>query len=105
MKRLERCVCCGQLIAPDLLFGRKRIKQAIYDYIAVHPEGVTRAQIMDAIYGDREDGGPESGAIVSVHLNKMRPVLHAAGLEIISPWGLGPGAGYRLVERKGSSHG
>ena len=97
MKRLKRCAHCGQLIAPNLLFGRRRIQQEIYDFIAVHPEGVTREQVIAAVYGDRADGGPGSRSIISAHLHRMRPVLRAVGLEIISPWGLGRGAGYRLA--------
>jgi DNA-binding response OmpR family regulator len=99
-KPIPRCPCCRQLIAPDLLFGRRRIQQKIYDYIACHPEGVTREQVIEAVYGDREDGGPESYSIISAHLNKMRPALHAAGLDITSAWELGRGIGYRLVERE-----
>ena len=90
-----RCEHCGQVIPPKRLFAHQPVKRRIFDFVAKHPEGVSRDQILDAVYGHRSDGGPESGSIVSGHLNKMRAVMRAAGVDIISP--RGRGASYRLV--------
>lgn len=93
--KVDRCECCGQIIPPKLMFEGKPIPQRIYDYIAAHPEGVTRAEIIDHVYCDDIDGGPECRSVISVHLNRMRPTLKAYGLNISTAWG--PGAKYRLM--------
>jgi hypothetical protein len=80
--KLRRCECCGQIIPPKRLFDGKPIKQRIYEYIAAHPEGVTRAQIIDAVYGDDPDGGPETWGVISVHVQYMRAELARHGLAI-----------------------
>jgi DNA-binding response OmpR family regulator len=92
---LKRCECCGQIIPPKQLFDGKPVKQRIYDYIAKHPEGVTREQILDFVWADDIDGGPEFKNIVSVHIEKMRPILIEIGLTITRS--RGPGSTYRLV--------
>ena len=91
----ERCSHCGQIIPPQFLFEHQPVKQRIYDFIAAHPEGVTRDQLMASVYADRIDGGPEWPVVISVHLNEMRPVLERKGLTITSM--RGPGSKYRLT--------
>jgi DNA-binding response OmpR family regulator len=92
----ERCAHCGQVIPPKHLFDRQPIKRRIYEFVAAHPEGVTRQQIIDSVYADDIDGGPEFANVVSVHVKAMRPILEREGLTITCA--RGPGATYRLRE-------
>jgi DNA-binding response OmpR family regulator len=95
----ERCPCCQQIIPPARIFETAPVKQRIYEFIARHPEGVTRDQILGSVWADDIDGGPEFGNIVSVHVEKMRPVLKRHGLTITAARsGRGGGGRYRLVE-------
>lgn len=100
---VERCPCCHQIVPPRLIFENKPVRQRIYDYISAHPEGVTRDQVMDAVYGDDINGGAESRTIISVHLNRMNPTLMLHGLKIRSRLGGGPGATYKLVACEGAA--
>jgi DNA-binding response OmpR family regulator len=93
---IERCSCCGQIIPPKVTLPR--VKQRIYDYIARHPEGVSREQIIDAVYGHDPRGGPTTLNVVSVHVKKMRPMLKLHGVTITSP--RGPGSTYRVEKCK-----
>lgn len=76
------CQCCGQIIPPRLVFENAPVRQRIFDYIASHPEGVTFSQIVNSVYAADIDGGPESCSVLSVHLNKMKPMLRERGLTI-----------------------
>jgi len=96
MTALRRCVCCRQIIPPAMgAFDNCPIKRRIYEFIARHPEGVTRAQIMEHAYAIDPGGGPENQEIVNVHIWGMRKRLAAEGLAIANS--RGPGAVYRLV--------
>ena len=90
---MKRCAHCGQIIPPKIIFGG--VKQRVYDFIAAHPEGVQRWQIMAAVYADDIDGGPESPNVICVHLNHMRKKLAEHGVQIHTR--PGRGAVYRLV--------
>lgn len=63
------------------LFYKSPIKQAIFDFIRTHP-GCTRNQIINSVYADDPNGGPENVSIISAHLQQMRPTLTAAGIAI-----------------------
>ncbi len=62
------------------------------------PEPVPTRKLVDAVYGDREDGGPENAEyVVRVHICQIRTKLAALGIEIETVKGLGRGAnGYRV---------
>jgi hypothetical protein len=94
------CPQCGQVIPPKKLFPHQPVKRRIYEYVARHPEGVSRRQIIDAVYANDPDGGPISESIISCHLFSMRPTLHAAGVNITSPRGRGGGC-YKLEKYDG----
>lgn len=68
-------------------------EQAIFDYVRKHPNCVV-SEIIASIYADDPNGGPETGNIISVWLNRMKPKLRANGLEITCTGGRG--ATYRL---------
>lgn len=93
---LKRCACCGQIIPPaDHPFRNAEVKRKIYDAISKHPEGLNRKTIVDLVYGDDPDGGPENMNVISVHVKKMNPRLAPQGLRITSTGG--PYSTYRLV--------
>ena len=92
-----RCPHCLQVIPPKGLFRDQPIKKRIYEYLAAHPEGVTRQQILDRVWADDPDGGPEFANVVSVHVKHMRPILEREGLTISCA--KGAGATYRLERR------
>jgi DNA-binding response OmpR family regulator len=88
------CPLCHQIIPPRNLFRDQPVKQRIYEFIAAHREGVTRRQIMDHVWADDPNGGPEFANVVSVHIKNMRPILEREGLTVTCA--RGPGATYRI---------
>jgi hypothetical protein len=88
------CPCCKQVIPPKGLFRDQPVKARIYEFIATHPQGVTRRQIMGAVWADDPNGGPEFENVVSVHIKHMRPTLEREGVTISCA--RGPGATYRV---------
>jgi DNA-binding response OmpR family regulator len=95
--KLAHCSHCGQVIPPKDLFRDQPVKARIYEFIATHPQGVTRRQIMVAVWADDPDGGPLFANVVSVHVRDMRPILEREGLTISCA--KGAGATYRLERR------
>jgi hypothetical protein len=57
------------------LFRRPSSYYTIYEFVASHPEGVTREEMFQHLYGNRPSGGPASMNIMSVHLVKMNKRL------------------------------
>jgi DNA-binding response OmpR family regulator len=92
--KLSCCPHCRQVIPPKDLFRDQPVKRRLYRFLLDHPEGVTRRQIMDAVWADDIDGGPEFANVVSVHVKLMRPILEREGLTITCA--RGPGANYRI---------
>ena len=93
---MTRCCCCGQLIPPPAeVFQNARVKQRIYEYIAAHPEGVSRRQVVEAVYADDPDGGPEYMNVIAVHVKQMNPKLATLGVRLVASGG--PHSVYRLV--------
>ena len=92
----KRCSHCGQVIPVPNPFQHQPVKRRIYDFVKNHPGGSNRNQIIDAVYADDPDGGPEHAATISMHVYQMRRVLNPLGLTITSP--RGRGASFRLVE-------
>jgi hypothetical protein len=71
-------------------------RQRMFDYVAAHPEGVDRAQVMAAVYYDDADGGPlhyNVIAVMAVHINRA---LEPYGYAIRGSGG--PHSRYRLVD-------
>ena len=94
MVKVEHCPCCGQILPPAIALPG--IKQRIYDYVARHPEGVTRQQVADYAYAERTDGGPlTSNSCISVHINQInKKWLASLGLRIRGRGG--PGSTFTL---------
>lgn len=93
--KVATCCCCGQVLPPKIKFAGP-VKQRIYDFVSRHPEGVNRFKIMEAVYADDPDGGPESHSTIGVHIMQMnRQTLAKHGLLIRSPSGRSD-SGYTL---------
>ena len=112
---LKRCAACGQIIPPANPFlrepkvtwddggdGRSQlsrnapIKARIYEFIAAHPEGVTRTEVVDFVYAGDRNGGPAWANTISIHIGQMNKALSREGFRcrIIST--MGHGALYTL---------
>lgn len=61
---MKCCPTCKRPFPPEVQLSGKR-RQLLYDYVARHPAGVTTAQIMDYVWNDDPNGGPNSSDIVS----------------------------------------
>ncbi len=76
---------------------RGPVRQRIVDAIASRPDGITRAELLDVVYADDIDGGPDNPNTVSVLIHHANEELAARGYRIEPAW-RGRGARYRLTE-------
>jgi hypothetical protein len=72
------------------------IRQRIVDLVANRPDGITRSEILETVYADDIDGGPDSPNTVCVLIKRANEELATQGFRIEPTW-LGRGARYRLV--------
>lgn len=92
------CPTCQRPFAPEVDVGGPK-RQKIYDYIAKHPEGVTREQVMTAVYADDPDGGPEHFATISGHVLNINKFFRAKHLPYKINGRRGPGSIFLLKPR------
>jgi hypothetical protein len=92
---LKVCPHCGQIIPPKIRVGGKR-RQAMYDYIAVHPEGVTVWQVLEHVYADDPNGGPDKHNVIAVVAKQINNIIKPFGLRIKGSGG--PGSRYTLQQ-------
>jgi len=81
---------------PPLPFVTGARRRAMLEYVANHPEGVNCRQIMDHVYADDADGGPDTRQIISVMGRNINEQITRQGWRITSTGG--PGSLYRLVQ-------
>ena len=91
------CDKCGQPLPRDYLFvgsavvqlkGKRRI---LYDAVVkAGTRGVGKERLMDLLYGDDPNGGPESASILSSTIRHVNNVLASTGKRIRST-GMGQG--------------
>lgn len=94
--RMNYCPTCRRPFArPVDVGGIKR--QAMYDFIAAHPDGVTNKQIMDHVYQLEANGGPDNTNVVSVTVSAINKILAGQKRDIRIRSRGGPGAIYKLV--------
>jgi hypothetical protein len=70
------------------------VRQAIVDLISRRPDGVTRREIINSIYANDPNGGPNNENVVSVLVKRANSDLEPLGYRITSTGG--PGSRYRL---------
>jgi len=96
MSQVKCCPACKRPFAPEVQVGGI-LRQRLYDYVARNPQGVTRQQIIDYVYHDDANGGPDNPNIIPVVVKHVNNRLEAGGHAIrIRGWG-GPGSTYKLV--------
>jgi hypothetical protein len=96
-QRLKACPTCGRAFPPIIEVGGKR-RQTMFDYVARHPEGVTVWQILETVWADDPNGGPELHNIVSVMAKQINTKLAELGASCRIRASGGPGSLYRLQE-------
>ena len=64
--------------------------------VASRPDGITRGELLDLVYADEPNDGPDNPNTISVLIKHANEELAAQGFCIEPAW-LGPGARYRLV--------
>jgi hypothetical protein len=94
-RRPHICPTCSRPFPPRLIV-RGPVRQRIVDLIANRPAGITRREIIDLVYADDIDGGPENPNTISVLIKHANKELATQGFHIEPAW-RGRGARYRLV--------
>jgi hypothetical protein len=74
-------IALSLVTSPAIPRALGRVHAGIFWFVAWHPEGVTRMEIFDHLYGDREDGGPFDKCL-DTHLCHLNTKLARYGLVI-----------------------
>jgi len=62
-----------------------RVRQRIVDFIVEHPDGVSCQKLIDLVYGDDAEGGPDNARhTVSTIIGMINKILAPRGWEIES---------------------
>jgi hypothetical protein len=96
-RRLKACPHCRRPFPPALPVHGP-VRQRIVDLIANRPDGITRHEIIAAVYATDPNGGPKTENVISVLVKKATSDLAPLGYRIITSGG--PGARYRLERRQ-----
>jgi DNA-binding response OmpR family regulator len=73
-------------IANSLPPTKRKIYEAI---VASGARGLSRTEIMDKVYEDREDGGAERSDRVKVNISQINRTLREEGAPVCIRWSLG----------------
>jgi hypothetical protein len=87
------CPACGRPFPPELTVTGP-VRRRLVEIIANHPNGIARGELMDLLYADDADGGPECTNVISVMVHFANRQLWSQGWRIRSSGG--PGAKYYL---------
>ena len=96
MQKLKFCETCARPFPPDVQVGGVK-RQALYDFIAKHPEGVGNRQVMEYVWADDPEGGPLYCNIISVMIHTINKKLASQGHNIRIRGSGGAGSTYRVV--------
>ena len=88
------CPYCGRPYPPKFHINGP-VRRRIVEVIANRPHGITRPQLICAVYGNDPNGGPLNANVVSVLIHKANMELRPQGYEITAT--KGRGGLYRLV--------
>jgi hypothetical protein len=96
-----QCPCCGQHLtertpteALRFLKLNQTQRRIVDTLVHSYGEWIPTRRLIDAVYGDRPDGGPDGAeSVISVAVATARPILAGVGLTIQGKHG----AGRRLI--------
>jgi hypothetical protein len=94
-RRAHICPACRRPFPPRLVVHGP-VRQRIVDTIANRPDGISRAELLDVVYADDPEGGPDNANTISVLIHHANIELAPQGFRIEPTW-LGRGARYRLT--------
>jgi len=90
---MKICPCCKRPISLQIKVGGQK-RQRLFDYIFAHSGGATSNQLMNLIYADDPDGGPENPNVISVMVSQINKKLKPLGYAIRGSGG--PGSTYAV---------
>jgi hypothetical protein len=70
------------------------VRRRLVEVIANHPDGITRGELMNLVYAEDVNGGPDCAGTISVLVYFANKQLESQGWRIMSE--RGPGAKYHL---------
>ena len=94
-RRPQLCPTCRRPYPPRLVVHGP-VRQRIVNLVASRPDGITRGELLDLVYADEPNGGPDNPNTISVLIKHANEELAAQGWHIAPAW-LGRGARYRLL--------
>lgn len=96
---MKCCPTCGREFAPEIDVGGT-VRQRVFDTIARHTArgGIGRRELVDAIYADDPNGGPDTDKCVTVHVYHINQLFKKRGLSLRIRSTGGIGAVYRLLK-------
>jgi len=94
-RRPHVCPTCRRPFPPPLTVHGP-VRQRVVNVIAGRPDGITRDEIMAAVYADDIDGGPDCPNVIPVLVRHANKELVPQGYQITVTW-RGRGARYRLA--------
>ena len=94
-RRPNICPHCRRPFPPPLIVSGP-VRQRIVDTIANRPDGITRAELLNAVYADDVDGGPDNPNTIAVLIKHANAELAPQGYRIAPAW-RGRGARYRMI--------
>ena len=95
-RRANICPTCQRPFPPRLVV-RGPVRQRIVNVIMNRPDGITRAELLDVVYSDAVDGGPENPNTIAVLIKHANAELVAQGYRIQPTW-RGRGARYCMIK-------
>ncbi len=95
---MKSCPTCKRPFAPEVQLSGKR-RQLLYDFVARRPEGVTTAEIMDFVWNDDPNGGPNARYIVSTMVWQINRELEKREVKARLRGTGGPGSVYKVLWR------
>jgi len=93
---MKCCPTCNRPYPPKIQVGGLR-RQAIVDFISRRPEGATYEQIINHVYADDPNGGPDCRHGVAVMVYIANEKLKNSNSEFRIRATGGPGGVYRIV--------
>lgn len=92
-RRANTCPCCHRPFPPELAVGGS-VRQRLVDIVANRPDGVTRSELLDCLYANDPNGGPDYPNTISVLIHFANIKLNKLGYRIKGSGG--PGSRYFL---------